>query len=58
MFKVINFFVLWPICPSFSFVRFKNSPEYLTRGNAQVKFDEISAAEFGFENFSIEVHFS
>ena len=28
--KIINFFVLWSICPSSSLVCFKNDPEYLT----------------------------
>ena len=33
---VINFLVLWSFCLSSSLVRFKNDPEYITRGTAQV----------------------
>ena len=33
---VINLFILWSICLSSSLVPFQNSPEYLTRGSAQV----------------------
>ena len=33
---VISFLVLWSICLSSSLVYFKNGPEYLTRGTAQV----------------------
>ena len=31
-----NFFALWLICLGFSLTHFKNSPDYLTRGTAQV----------------------
>ena len=33
---VISFLLLWFICLGFSRVHFKNSPEYLTRGTAQL----------------------
>ena len=33
---VMSFLVFWSICWSSSLIHFKNSPEYLTRGTAQV----------------------
>ena len=36
LYIVISFLVLWSICLTFSFVYYKNSLEYLTKGTAQV----------------------
>ena len=50
----ISFLALWPICQSSSVVYFKNSLEYPTRYDSPsvYPFDEIPAAEHGFEKFS------
>ena len=44
----------WSISPSSSFVYFKNTSQYITRGDSPgiYSFEEISATELGFEKFS------
>ena len=59
---VFNYFVLWSICQSSSFVNFKRGPEDLTKETCSYinSFDEISSTELDYEKFSCssEKHFS
>ena len=51
---VISFLILWSICLSSSLVYFKNSPEYLMRGTAQVFISsEILLKKFFFSFFVV-----
>ena len=51
---VINCLIVWSICENFFHVHFNNGPEHLTEGDCLGinSFDEISAAELGFQKFS------
>ena len=53
---VISFLVLWSICLSSSFPHFKNGPEYLTRGTAQLFISLLRFLRASFVASSFQVH--